>query len=79
MSVEVRAALHDCCAIFKHSTQQASGLLPDQAPEEGEGEAAIQQAEGDTQAAAVTDAQLLLLHSNCVQIRTVIIVHTFSR
>lgn len=79
MSVEVRAALHDCFAIFKHSTQQASGLLSDQAPEEGKGEAAAQQAEGDTQAAAVTDAQLLLLHSNCVQVRTVTVVHTLSR
>jgi len=78
LSGELRAALHDCCGTFAHSTQQASGLTPEQAPEEAEEDSASEQAEVHVEP-AVTDAKLLLLYSNCVQVRTVVLSNLLDR
>ncbi len=79
LSVELRAALHDCFLAFANSTKQASGLLPEQALEEDEGEGPSQQAEEEVQKPAVTDAKLLVLQSNCVHVRAVVVSNLLTR
>ncbi len=78
LSGELRAALHDCCVTFAHSTQQASGLMPKQAQEEAEEDSPSEQAEVPVEP-VVTDAKLLLLYSNCVQVRTVVLSNLLDR
>ena len=48
-----------------------------QASEEDEGE--NEQAQPEVQAPPVADAQLLLLHSNCVYVRTTVMAHLIAR
>jgi len=78
LSGELRAALHDCCGTFAGSTLQASGLMPKQAHEEAEEDSPSEQAEVPIEP-AVTDAKLLLLYSNCVQVRTVVLSNLLDR
>ena len=78
LSGELRAALHDCCVTFAHSTQQAPGLTPKQAQEEAEEDSPSEQAEVPVEP-VVTDAKLLLLYSNCVQVRTVVLSNLLDR
>ncbi|KAA6419700.1 MAG: hypothetical protein FRX49_10424, partial [Trebouxia sp. A1-2] len=49
LSGELRAALHNCCVVFAHSTQQASGLMPKQAHEEAEEDSPSEPAEVEEQ------------------------------
>lgn len=51
--------------------------MPQQASEEDEGE--NEQAQPEVQAPPVADAQLLLLHSNCVYVRTTVMAHLIAR
>lgn len=78
LSGELRAALHNCCATFAHTTHQASSLMPQQAHEEVEEDSPSEQAEVHAEP-AVTDAKLLLLYSNCVQVRSVVVSNLLDR
>ena len=78
LSGDIRAALHHCCVTFAHTTQQASGLTPRQAHEEAEEDSPSEHAEVHAEP-AVTDVKLLLLYSNCVQVRTVVMSNLLDR
>ena len=83
LSAELRLALHDCFQAFTSSTKAAAGLLPQPAevatePDEDQIEP-LADSQAQPQGPAVTDAQLLLHHSNCAYVRPRVLSHVLSR
>ena len=84
---ELRLVLHDCFQAFTSSAKSAAGLLPQPAEPttELDEDQPDQLAEPLTQPLArpqkpaVSDAQLLLHHSNCAYVRTKVLSHVLSR
>lgn len=83
LSAELRLVLHDCFQAFTRSAKSAARLLPQPAeaatePDEDQIES-LAEPQAQPQAPAVTDAQLLLHHSNCAYVRTKVLSHVLSR